>query len=101
MIRTLYLKARTSYIDLESTGNADRKRIYLDMLRPIFDLFPDDKIENYGNKIPFLILIMLSSINEKLLFSDQKPASLLELTDDNFADQLSQCLTEILMNPSA
>ena len=100
MIRTLYLKARTSNIDLETIGIADRKRIYLDMFCPILEIFPEDNIDKYSSKIPFLILILVSSINEKLIFSDQKPASLLELKDDNFADQLSQCLTGILMNPS-
>lgn len=100
MIRTLYLKARTSHIGLESMGNTDRKRIYMDMFRPIMELLPEENIDIYRSKVPFLILILISSINEKLIFSDQKPASLLELTDDKFADQLSQCLTEILMGPS-
>lgn len=100
MIRTLYLKARTSNIDLEATGNTDRKRIYGDMLRPILELYPEENIDKYASKIPFFILILISSLNEKLLFRDQKPANLLKITDDNFADQISQCLTDILMNPS-
>ncbi len=101
MIRTLYLKARTSDIDLESTGNADRKRIYGDMLSPVMELIPEEAIDKLGSNFPFFILILVSSMNEKLIFSDQKPANLLDLTDDKFADQLSQCLTGILMNPSA
>ena len=80
--------------------NTDTKRIYVDMLQPILELLPNDKINDYAKRIPFLILILISSMNETLLFSDQKFASLLELTDDNFADQLSQCLTGIVMNPS-
>ena len=77
MIRTLYLKARTTDIDLESMGKADRKRIYTEIFIPVLELFPEEDIDRYGSKIPFLILILISSINEKLLFSDQKPASLL------------------------
>jgi len=101
MIRTLYLKARTSDIDLESMGKAERKRIYADIFLPVLELFPEEDIDRYGSKIPFLILILISSINEKLLFSDQKPASLLALNNDHFADQLSRCLTGLLMNCAA
>ena len=100
MIRTLYLKARTSNNDLETTGNTDRKRLYTDMFRPIWQLLSKENIDKLGSKIPFLILILVSSMNEKMIFSDQKPANLIDQTDDKFADQLSQCLTGILMNPS-
>lgn len=100
MIRTLYLNARTSNNDLESTGNSDRKRIYGDIFHPIIELIPEENTDNIDSKFPFLILILISSINEKLMFSDQKLASLLDLSDDQFSDQLSQCLTGVIMNPS-
>lgn len=99
MIRTLYLKARTSNIDLELTGNADRKQTYTKILTPVLELCPQESIANLGTKVPFFILILISSMNEKLVFDDQKPAKLLDINDEEFATQLSQCLNDILLRP--
>lgn len=97
MIKTVYLKTRTSPGKMAAETTIDRKQIYVDMFRPVWDAVPQGQIQAAGNKTPVLILILISAVTEKIVFGNQRPANLIGLSDEAFSDQLTELLANHIL----
>lgn len=90
ILRTLYMYNRLhgelSLPNIETT----RPDIYKKMLAPLWDCLESQiRADLTDEKVRFLILILLSSINERFLFENNKPSSILQVREDYFIDELS------------
>lgn len=97
MIKTLYLTARTSGRDIQNIREQERKEIYQQILAPIWEGTHTKPLENQGEKARFFILVLLTTIGERILFGDQRPAKLLEMRDEYFCGELTSCLYKYLL----
>jgi len=98
MIKTLYLNARTSGRDIQNQNEEERKEIYEQILAPIWKGTHTKPLGNQEEKGRFFILLLLTTIGEKVLFGHQRPAKLLEMSDKVFCAELISCLYNYLLN---
>lgn len=98
ILRTLYLYLRL-HSDIDLGGSASgRKAAYRMILAPIFEALGQQGHEQPGEtQIKMFCLIMITSINERALFSTTTPARLLELNDEDFVRELSRNLVGYLV----
>jgi AcrR family transcriptional regulator len=91
IMRTLYLHTRL-HGELEIDDVAARRQAsYLTLLSPLLET--GDWGETVGDEaIRMFILLLVTSVNEYCLFSDQKPMSGLRLPEENFIEELSRAL---------
>lgn len=100
MTRTLYLKTRASGSGLGFQSTFDRKQAYADMFEPVWDTLSPDEKPRAMQKGPLLILILISSVTEAIIFGDQQLAQLIGLDDENFSIQLGELLAGHISGPT-
>ncbi len=98
ILRTLYLYLRLhSDIELGDSA-AGRQADYMAILTPIIEALTEQGFEPPDEtRIKLFCLIMITSINERVLFPTTNPARILELSDEEFVRELSLNLTGYLV----
>ena len=97
ILRTVYLYMRL-HGEL-SLKDVDEKRqsLYTQMLEPVLAALASDKrVEPSGDQVKLFLLLLLSSVNERILFADLKPARALQIDDEAFATELTAALQAYL-----
>ena len=97
ILRTVYLYMRL-HGEL-SIENIDQKRqsLYLHMLEPVFAaLASEARVEPNADQVKLFLLLLLSSVNERMLFGDLKPARTLQIDDEAFVTELTAALQAYL-----
>lgn len=97
MIRTVYIHNRLhGEISLPEL-DAPRRDIYLTLLDPVWKCLEQKaQSELTGNKVRCFILILVTTINERFLFDDHKPSSILKLDEKVFVRELTIALKAYL-----
>jgi AcrR family transcriptional regulator len=97
ILRTLYIYNRLhGEISLPNL-DVTRRNIYKTILDPIWEcLEQKDQLNLTGNKVRYLILILLTTINERFLFGDNKPSSILKIDEKVFVRELTIALKAYL-----
>ena len=93
ILRTVYLYMRL-YGEL-SLEDIDEKRqsSYQRMLEPVFAaLASEEQVEPGADQVKLFLLLLLSSVNERVLFSDLKPVRTLKMDDEVFVRELTAAL---------
>ena len=93
ILRTVYLYMRLhGELSLEDIDEK-RQSLYEHMLQPVLaDLASGELVEPSADQVKMFLLLLLSSINERVLFGDLKPARLLQIDDDTFVTELTAAL---------
>jgi len=97
ILRTLYIYNRLhGEISLPKI-DVTRRDIYETILDPIWECLAQKAQSNLtGNKVRCLILILLTTINERILFNENKPSSILKLDEKVFVEELTIVLKAYL-----
>jgi hypothetical protein len=97
ILRTVYIYNRLhGEISLPDL-NKSRQDIYTKILDPVWECLEQKaQSELNGDKIRCFILILITTINERFLFSENKPSSLLKLDEKTFVTELTTALTAYL-----
>ncbi len=97
ILRTLYIYNRLhGEISLPNVG-VTRRDIYEIILDPIWESLEQKAQSNLnGDKVRCLILILLTTINERFLFEENKPSSILKLDEKIFVRELTIVLKAYL-----
>jgi AcrR family transcriptional regulator len=101
ILRTVYLYMRL-HGEL-SIENIDEKRqsLYVRMLEPVLAaLAIEGRVEPSADQVKLFLLLLLSSINERMLFGDLKPARTLQMDDETFVTALTFALQASLCTGS-
>ena len=97
ILRTVYLYMRLhGELSLE---NVDEKRqsLYSHMLQSVLAALATEKrVEPTADQVKLFLLLMLSSVNERVLFGDLKPARALQVDDEAFVKELAAALEAYL-----
>lgn len=97
ILRTVYLYMRLhGELSLE---NIDEKRQsqYVQMLEPVLGaLASEERVEPNADQIKLFLLLLLSSVNERTLFGNLKPARTLQIDDEAFVTELTTALQAYL-----
>jgi AcrR family transcriptional regulator len=101
ILRTVYLHARL-HPDIELGESAGgRQAGYMEILAPIFEALHQQGHERPDEgRIKLFCLILITSVNERALFSTTTPARILELSDGEFVRELSRNLVGYLVRES-
>jgi AcrR family transcriptional regulator len=97
ILRTVYLYMRL-HGEL-SVENIDQKRqsVYQRMLEPVLAAFASEEwVEPNIDQVKLFLLLLLSSVNERMLFGDLKPARTLQMDDEAFVTELTAALQAYL-----
>ena len=97
ILRTVYLYMRL-HGEL-SVENIDPKRqsLYGRMLEPVLSaLASEEHVKPSVDKVKLFLLLLLSSVNERILFADLKPARALQMDDEAFETGLTAALQAYL-----
>lgn len=97
ILRTLYIYNRLhGEISLPKV-DVTRRDTYSVMLDPIWECLEQKAQSNLtGDKVRCLILILITSINERFLFDENIPSSILKLDEKNFVRELTIALKAYL-----
>lgn len=97
ILRTLYIYNRLhGDISLPET-EVTRQDLYTNILDPLWKcLEPKVQSELTVNKVRCFILILVTTINERFLFDDNKPSSILKLDEKVFVKELTIALKAYL-----
>lgn len=97
ILRTVYIYNRLhGEISLPKL-NATRQDIYEIILDPIWECLEQKAQSNLtGNKVRCLILILVTTINERILFDENTPSSILKLDEKVFVRELTIALKAYL-----
>lgn len=93
ILRTVYLYMRL-HGEL-SLKDIDEKRqsLYQQMLEPLLAaLASEERVEPSADQVRLFLLLLLSSVNERMLFGDLKPARTLQMDDEAFVTELTAAL---------
>jgi AcrR family transcriptional regulator len=94
ILRTLYLYIRLNGELSLPNLEAKRTSIYEIILNPIWQLQGNKSANQDGHQTArFLVLTMLSTLNERFLFEDYRPSKLLMLSEENFIEELTEIMT--------
>ena len=97
ILRTVYLYMRLhGELSLE---DIDRKRqsLYGHMLQPVIAALATENRAGPGaDQVKLFLLLLLSSVNERVLFGDLKPARTLKMDDEAFVTELTAALEAYL-----
>ncbi len=93
ILRTVYLYTRLrGELSLEDIDER-RQRHYSEMIEPIISaVATDTAIELDEHRVKIFLLILISSVNERSLFGDLKPARTLQMDDQAFTEELTTAL---------
>jgi AcrR family transcriptional regulator len=93
ILRTVYLYMRL-HGELSLTDiDEKRQSSYQHMLEPLFEaLASKEMVEPSADQVRLFLLLLLSSINERTLFGDLKPARTLQIDDETFVTELTAAL---------
>jgi len=97
ILRTVYLYMRL-HGEL-SVENIDQKRqsLYQRMLEPVLAALASERqVKPGADRVKLFLLLMLSSINERILFGDLKPARTLQMDDEAFVTEMTAALQAYL-----
>lgn len=97
ILRTVYLYMRL-HGEL-SVENIDQKRqsLYQRILEPVLAaLASEERVEPSVDQIKLFLLLLLTSVNERMLFGDLKPVRTLQLDDEAFVTELTTALRAYL-----
>jgi AcrR family transcriptional regulator len=97
ILRTVYLYMRL-HGEL-SVENIDQKRqsLYVQMLQPVLEASAsEEQVELSADQIKLFLLLLLSSVNERMLFGEVKPARTLQMDDEAFVTELTAALQAYL-----
>jgi AcrR family transcriptional regulator len=98
ILRTVYLYMRLhGELSLE---NIDQKRqsLYQHMLEPVLSaLLSEEQVQPSVDRFKLFLLLLLSSVNERMLFGDLKPARALQMDDEAFVAELTAALQACLV----
>ena len=97
ILRTVYLYMRLhGELSLEDVDEK-RQSLYSDMLQPVLAaLAAENRVEPDADQVKVFILLLLSSVNERVLFGDLKPARTLQMDDEAFVTELTAALEAYL-----
>jgi AcrR family transcriptional regulator len=98
ILRTIYLYMRLNgELSLEDIDQ-QRQSLYIDMMGPVLAATADDEqIQLSENQYKLFLLLLLSSVNERVLFGDVKPVRTLPMSDEHFVSELSSALHAYLL----
>jgi AcrR family transcriptional regulator len=93
ILRTVYIYNRLhgelSLPDVDAT----RRDIYQKILDPVWEcLAQKAQVNLTPNKARFLILFLITTINERFLFGENKPSSILKIDEEVFVEELTIAL---------
>ena len=78
--------------DLEDIDEK-RQSLYQHMLEPMLTaLASEERVEPSADQVRLFLLLLLSSVNERMLFGDLKPARTLQIDDETFVTELTTAL---------
>ncbi len=97
ILRTVYLYMRLhGELSLEDVDEK-RQSLYGDMLQPMLAaLATENGVVPGVDKVKLFLLLLLSSVNERVLFADLKPARALQMDDEAFVTELTAALEAYL-----
>jgi len=93
ILRTVYLYMRLrGELSLEDID--ERRQLgYVEMLNPIFSaLVSEGQAELNEHRIKIFLLLLISSVNERILFGDLNPARTLQMDEETFTGELTTAL---------
>ena len=93
VLRTLYLQMRVQgELGVEDV-DAQRRETYQALLAPVVTALQAEGVEHPGAaRFKAFILILVTSINEYMLFAHLKPVRTLSMQEDEFVEELSRAL---------
>ncbi len=93
ILRTVYLYMRLhGELSLEDIDEK-RQSLYQHMLGPVLAaLASEEMVEPGADQVKLFLLLLLSSISERTLFGDLKPARTLQIDDEAFVTELTAAL---------
>lgn len=97
ILRTVYLYMRLhGELSIENIDEK-RKSLYVHMLEPVLAaLASEERVEPSADQVRLFLLLLLSSVNERMLFGDLKPARTLQMDDEAFVTELTAVLQAYL-----
>ncbi len=97
VLRTVYLYMRLrGELSLEDVDD-ERREMYSGLLEPVHSALEAEGGEAPGAaQVKMLVLVLVTSINEYVLFGHLKPVRTLRLADEEFVEELSQVLGRYL-----
>lgn len=97
ILRTVYIYNRLHGEILLPNVEVTRQDIYQTILDPIWECLEQKAQESLtANKVRCFILILLTTINERFLFGENKPSSILKLDEKDFVKELTIALKAYL-----
>jgi len=93
ILRTVYLYMRLhGELSLEDIDEK-RQSLYQHMLEPVLAaLASEELVEPSADQVRLILLLLLSSVSERVLFGDLKPARTLQIDDETFVTELTAVL---------
>ena len=93
ILRTVYLYMRLhGELSLEDIDEK-RRSSYQHILAPVLAaLAGEERVEPGVDQVKLFLLLLLSSVNERMLFGDLKPARTLQIDDEAFVTELTAAL---------
>lgn len=93
ILRTVYLYMRLhGELSLEDIDEK-RQSLYQHILEPVLAaLESEELVEPGADQVRLILLLLISSINERVLFGDLKPARILQIDDETFVTELTAAL---------
>jgi AcrR family transcriptional regulator len=97
ILRTVYLYMRLhGELSLEDIDEK-RQSLYQHILEPVFvALAVEERVKPNADQVKLFLLLLLSSVNERMLFGDLKPARTLQIDDEPFVTELTAALNAYL-----
>jgi len=97
ILRTVYLYMRLhGELSIEDIDEK-RQSLYVHMLEPVLAaLASEERVEPNADQVKLFLLLLLSSVNERMLFGDLKPARTLQMDDEAFVTELAAALQAYL-----
>ena len=97
ILRTVYLYMRLhGELSLEDIDEK-RKSSYLHILEPVLAaLVSEEQVKPGTDQVKLFLLLLLTSVNERILFGDLKPARTLQMDDETFVTELTAALQTYL-----
>jgi len=97
ILRTVYLYMRLhGELSIEDIDDK-RQSLYLEMLEPVLAaLASEERVAPSADQFKLFLLLLLSSVNERMLFGDLKPARTLQINDEAFVTELTAALQAYL-----
>lgn len=97
VLRTLYLQMRVQGELSAEDVDIQRRETYQALLAPIIAALQAEGLERPGTaRFKAFILILVTSINEYMLFPHLKPVRALSLPEEDFVEELSRVLAQCL-----